>query len=401
MQPVQQPAAGTGDVHAQELIAVAPVDAARGEIQPRLLADEGGQLLRPLRHLAAVQPHEIGGLCVHRADLGQFPAEERQGLPPVFRQIRPQRVQPGAAVGEGGHGRLRGKAVGLRHLVGVQGPPDLVPQHRIGNHRRRGLESRQIEGLGGRDAGDAVLTAVFRDRGKGRVIPSGERQVAVDLIRQHQDVVVPAQFPDPRQGLPVPDLPHRVVGIAEDHQGGLGVRQFPLQVLPVDFIDAIVVVERALQHPAAVVLDGVEKDVVDRGHCQHILPRRGELPHHAGDGGHHAGGEEQPLPLHPEPVPVPPPAADGIVPRLRNVRVAVDAVGGPGLDGRLDLRRRGEIHVRDPHGQLSLPHIPLGGVGAPAVQNLVKVVSHGSSPLSLLSCGCPQRLKGHCGQKAV
>ena len=186
------------------------------------------------------------------------------------------------------------------------------------------------------------------------------------------------QRADARQRLFVPDLARGVVGVAQDHQGGLGVRQLGVQVRPVDAVGPVRIGQGAFQHQAAVVLDGMVEDVVHRGQGQHLLGRGGQFAHHAGDGGHHAGGKDQPLPLQGKAVAGAPPAHDGVVPFGGHVGIAVHRVGGPPLHGGGDLRRGGKVHIGDPHGQFAVGHVPLGAVGAPAVDQGVKIVGHGA-----------------------
>lgn len=61
----------------------------------------------------------------------------------------------------------------------------------------------------------------------------------MDLIRQHQNMMLKAQLPDSLQGLPVPDLSHWVVRVAEDQHAGLGIRKLLLQILLINAVHTI------------------------------------------------------------------------------------------------------------------------------------------------------------------
>ena len=268
---------------------------------------------------------------------------------------------------------------------------------RFGGKDRRRLKTGEVEGLRGGEAGDADLPAGLRGGGEGHVVPAGHGDVAVDLVGDDGDAVAAGKLPHLREGLAVPDLPHGILGIAEDHEGGLGIGHLPFQILKIHGVGAVLVPEGALQHPAAVVFDAVPENVVHRSLDEHVLVGGGELAHDGGESGHHAGAEDELLLFHGEPVAFPPPAGVGLIPGLRHVGVTEDAVIQPLLQRLEDLRRGPEVHVRHPHGQLSVLHRPFDGVRRPAVRDRVEIVSHAVRP-SIPLCPCASPRPGRrCG----
>ena len=106
-EPVFQDGAGTGDVHAQEGVAVAAVCPACGEIQARLLADEGGKRRGVGLQAVAAQPQKIGRIAADHMNLRNFLFDKRGRHPAVFRDICPQLRKPRRALRESGDRRRR------------------------------------------------------------------------------------------------------------------------------------------------------------------------------------------------------------------------------------------------------------------------------------------------------
>ena len=215
-------------------------------------------------------------------------------------------------------------------------------------------------------------------------------------------MMLPAQFAEACQGAAVPDLPGGVVGVAQDHQRGLRVGQLAFQVLPVDGVPSgrRVVGQRRLKHIAAVVEDRVEEDVVYRRLDDHVLGRRGQLAHHAGDRGDHPGAEDQRLAFEGHAVAVPPPADIGVRPLIGHDRVAEDAMVEPAAH-RLPDRGRGlEIHVGHPHRQRVAGLLPFERVGAGTVGQRIEIVGHRFScrlvrvPCHDAACRCATARRG-------
>ena len=192
-------------------------------------------------------------------------------------------------------------------------------------------------------------------------------------------MVLPAERADAGQGFPIPDFSDGVVGIAQQHQRRLGICQLPLQVLKIDPVRPSVVNKSTLQGLAAVIQDGIEKNVVHRRHQKHLFRRRGELSHHTGNGRHHPGTENQPLRLHGEAVAIPPPADIGLIPFLRHDGIAKNPMLRSGPDSLPNTRGSLEIHIGNPHGKLTLCHIPLQRAGVPSVHQTVKIPFHAAS----------------------
>ena len=235
-------------------------------------------------------------------------------------------------------------------------------------------QARDVERLRGGDAGHAVLPAGLGHRGEGHVIPARIGQVAVDLVGHHDHVMLRAQLAHPRQLLPAPQLSHGVVGVAQQQQRGLRIRQPRLQIVKVQPVCPVLVAQRTLQGPPPVVDDGIEEDVGDRRHHHHVLVRRCQLAHDAGDGGHHPGAERQPLRLHLKAVAALPPADNSLLPFLRHDGIAEHAVLRPLQYGLADLRRGLKVHVRHPHRQLVRRDVPLQGSRPPTLHHRIKIV---------------------------
>ena len=229
-----------------------------------MLAQEGGQAGGIPADTAAIHPQQIGGIRGDDRDLGEILGDEAADILLVLIHIGAHGIQPGTALLEGSRRGKSAQNAGLAHLIGIQGAPHPMAQRGIGYDHGGGLDPRQIEGLGRRDTGDADLRRLRGNAGIGDVLLAGVRQVAVDLVRQHQDAVLDTQLRDAQQSFPVPDLAHGIVGVAQDQQRGLGIGQGCLQRLKVDVVNRITIAQGALQHIAAIVDNGVEKDIVRR-----------------------------------------------------------------------------------------------------------------------------------------
>ena len=362
---------------------VAPVFGAFGEHHPVLAPEMVAQRVGVVRDGRAVDPHEVGGVPLDHDDAairghgGVVFVEHRTRGGLVAGQIGTQLVQPGAALIERGQRGVHGERVRLGHLVGVQGAPHLVAQHGVWDHHRRRVEARDVERLGRRHAGHRVHRAMLARGGERHVAEARIGQIAVDLVADHRHMMLPAQFADARQGFAIPDVSDRIVWVAQDHQRGLRVGELRLQIRPVDRVMPLAVVdERGFEHPAAVVEDRIEEDVVDRRLDEHVLVRRGELADHAGDRRHHAGAEHQPLRVDGEIMPPAPPVRIGPVPFGRHDRIAEHAVLDATAQRLADLGRGLEIHVRHPHGQRAAGLLPLERIRAGTVDRGIEIVGH-------------------------
>lgn len=66
-----------------------------------------------------------------------------------------------------------------------------------------GLQPRQIEGVSGGDAGDAVFPAVIGNGGKGHISAVRVSQVTVDLVGNDHSAMLPAKCTHPGKGLQI------------------------------------------------------------------------------------------------------------------------------------------------------------------------------------------------------
>ena len=244
----------------------------------------------------------------------------------------------------------------------------------VGDKDRRAVDAGDVESLAGADTSDADLPGQLADAGKRDIGGARVGQVAVDLVTDDSDPIPGAQFGQPCQFLLRPDPSTRVLGVAEQQQRRLGVGQLLLQVFPVDGISLFGQLQRTFQRNTPVVPDRVEEDVVDRCHHHHFLGRGRQFPDQRGDGGNHPGGEDQPILLNGQTVAALPPPHIGVIPLVRDNRVPENPVLHALGERLLDFRSGLEVHVRHPHGQLPLAHVPFVRVGMPAVDDLVEVV---------------------------
>lgn len=151
----------------------------------------------------------------------------------------------------------------------------------------------------------------------------------MNLIGEHHHPVLPAKLADLRQRILIPNFPHRIVGITEDHERSLGIGQLSLQIREIDPVSAAVVFQAALQDLPSIIENRVEKNIIDRCLDQHLLPGGRELPDRTGNGGDHAGTKNQPILFHSEIMPPPPPAGIGLIPLLRNDGITKNAMKRP------------------------------------------------------------------------
>ena len=299
----------------------------------------------------------------------------------VLKEIGPKLIQPLSAFSKGGSRGDRCENVGLSYLIGIEAAVYPVTDRRIGNDDGCGLKAGQIEGFGGGHTGDAVFPAVLGDGGERNIILPRLSEVAVDLVGKHQDMVFHTEVTHLFQCLLVPDLAHRVVGVTEDHKGGLGIGNLLFQVLEINGIGTIFVFQRAFQDVSSIVVNGIKENIVDRGENHDFFCRCGHFPDDTGDGGNHAGAENQPVSRNLEIVADFPPVLISLVPVVFDEGVAKYTVSGSFANRFLHCRSCLKIHIRYPHGKFLRGHIPFHASGAPAVCLFIKNALHRSSLL--------------------
>jgi pyrimidine-nucleoside phosphorylase len=154
--------------------------------------------LRKLRQISgqriAVDPQQIRGICRYCPELRNLFSDKIFCKLTVLPQIFTQLLQPLSAPVKCRNGSNGCEHIGLCHFIRVQPPVHPVPQRRIRNDHCCRLEPRQVKGLRGCHTGDAVIFTMLRYRRKWDILHPGSRNIAMDLIRQHQHMMFEAQF---------------------------------------------------------------------------------------------------------------------------------------------------------------------------------------------------------------
>ena len=184
-----------------------------------------------------VEPQQVGRVARGDAEVGTLARDGITHKALVLIQVGAEGIEPRRPFGKRRDGGGDSKRVRLRDLIGVEPARDAVTERRVGGDGTGGLEPREVECLGGGDERHAVLPAVVRNGGERRIGTAGVGEITMDLVRDDEDMMLFREGADPRERLAAPDLAHRVVRVAEDQHGGLGVGEFALQIRKVDVID--------------------------------------------------------------------------------------------------------------------------------------------------------------------
>ena len=331
----------------------------------------------------AVQPHEIGGIRGVGLDLGDVFVAVVHHEVEVVGEIGQQLLQPLLAFVEG---RLHGGEGEGVVAVDVHALPVVVIDLLhvgVGEHHGAGLETRQVEGLGAGDARHHVGGNLRGEGGGGDVFFAVEDEVGVDLVGDHQHVILQAQLHHPAQVRFLPDDAQGVVGRAEHEE--IHLLELFFKVRPVHGPLTVHLHTGVLHHLAVPGLRHIVELRVHGGLDQNAAPLRGEELHARREGLDHAQA-----PAHEAGVDVPAVAALLPVPNGLKIAggpggVAPDALLGPGREGVDDGLGGLEVHVRDPQGdhivgaEFFLALVVLGGVVVGTVDDLVKIVCHSAS----------------------
>ena len=223
------------------------------------------------------------------------------------------------------------------------------------------------------------------------------REVGVDLVGDHHDVVAQADVADAPQLVFGPRAPHGIVRVAQDEQLRARFLQLALEALVVHGVASAVVEQRACDHLATVVLDHHAKRVVHGRLNDHGIARLRERGHGHGQGKHHAGGHDEPLALRAPAVTALEPPLHRLIVSVGRHRVAEHAVSHA-LRQCLDRGGHGlEVHVGDPKRQLiggmtaAAPRVPLQAARATALNDRLEIVfRHADAPFTVAHKAAPE-----------
>ena len=241
--------------------------------------------------------------------------------------------------------------VGLEASGGFHGAIDLFSELGIFCDYVGCLDSRHVEGLGGRRANDEIIPKFVRDQRKRRVIVPPINQVRMDLVGNYGHVVFCAKMGDFKEFLPRPDSAHGIVRRAKDEKLHVISGELLVKVLKVELIVSPAIgLELGNLGDSAVCLDHPPEGIVDRLADEHLVAGLGQGFDHRRDGEDHAGhGDDFVLfnvPVEASVIPV----CDGCVVLVVGRHVAEDLAVGGLLHGFGDRGRALEVHVGDPHG---------------------------------------------------
>ena len=313
-------------------------------------------------------------------------------------EILAELVDPVFALVVGGHEGHGPKGVEVAHLVDIDGAVQSAAPLGVGADDVSRLQTGDVERLRGRVQDDAVLPARLADGGKRLERVAWHHELTVYLVRDHLHAVAKADVIHPLELLPRPYASRRVVGVAEQEDGGLLVGTLRFEVGPVDspppcpsrgegskvtfshrtlptFSRRTMVTfnrrtlptfsrrailsplpsggagggpQHRLRHLATIIYNRGEEAVIVRREDEHPLAgHRQRLDGHR-HGGHDARRIENLLAADGPPVAPPEPPNDGVVILIAHDRIAEDGVLGAPPDGLLDGRCDGEVHVGHP-----------------------------------------------------
>ena len=135
------------------------------------------------------------------------------------------------------------------------------------------LQSGDVEGFAGRYAHHCLAPCRVGHSSERSVVQSVEYEFTVDLVGNHRHSVVCAYLGDAQELILTPYPACRIVGIAEEHEGGVGIRCILLQTLEVDVVGVAFPYERTFEDHASVVAYGGEEAVIDRGLHDYVFSR--------------------------------------------------------------------------------------------------------------------------------
>lgn len=369
---------GGGHVHAHEAAALRPEGAAVVEPHTGFVGHEAEQFFVFHAQAAQVEPQEVGAFGNVCLDLRKTLSEKPEGELHVGVHVLEHLVEPLLPVVVGCDECRRTEDVALFDMVAAQFRPQRLPSRRIGGDRGRGGESRDVEGFGGSDQGDALLS--FGAQGPDVGVAAGsEYQVGVDFVAHDVDSVFAAQGGYPGQFLRGEYASGGIVGVAEQEYRRLF--QFAVEVVEVNAVVSRFGNEGVLHHPSVVgfYLGGERR--IDRRHDDDPVAGGREGPQGEDETGYHARCEIEPAAVDIPTVATFYPAHDRAVVGFAAHAVSEYAVSGAAGDGIADEVGGLEVHVgypqRDNVGIAESRSVVVFDASAPAaVYDVVEVVFH-------------------------
>ena len=315
----------------------------------------------------------------------------------IFPQICPTFHKP---LFSGGVGRFcrrqphkpRAVIAGLGHHF-----PECAPQICIGNPDVGNLQPCQIEGFAGRRTGDGDIRQRRTDGSQAGEGMPRINKILVDLIGHDFHTVGQTDAAQPFQLFSRPHPATGIVGIAEQQQLDLFLRDLPLQLLKIHLVVAIPDVQCMGHQPPPGLFHTAGERAVHRTQDHHRVAGSRQRLHRSKQGKHHTGRAHQPL--RPQLTAVMP-----LIPIRQHGKIFLFTVGIPVNAPLYDLAkcllypvRRPEIHIRHPHGQRVLRHVEgllkvhFDRHGMAPVYHLIKSTVHLiSSTFSFILCHCSE-----------
>ena len=309
-------------------------------------------LQRPRHQLLAVhavcpqvKPAQIRRLHRGQHGLGQFLLDQCRQVLPVAVQIVHQAVQPRVAVFIRRARPFQREQVAAANARAFHLGVDFRP-HRFVRHEHRCLfQPRKVERLAGGAQGQYVLLRKRQHRHK---LLRRIDKIRVNLIRNQVRTVPRQQINQRLQFLPLPRAGYRVVRIAQ-HQRLCARLQLLLHGIQIHRVATrIVALERRIHQPALRCLHRKAERPIHRRLNHHPVARLRQRQQGKPNARHNAGDHHHPLVLNRQIVPALPEAGQRMGVIRQHQRIAVCRMQCADGNCLRDLRRAGEIHIRDP-----------------------------------------------------
>ena len=119
----------------------------------------------------------------------------------------------------------------------------------------------------------------------------------MNLVGKHQDMVLHAEVTRPFSSVSLSHiLPIGLWGLQKIIKGGLGIGKLLFQVLDNQWNRHRFRISAGFpMDVSSIVVNGIKENIVDRGENHDFFCRSGHFPDDTGDGGNHAGAENQPV----------------------------------------------------------------------------------------------------------